>query len=128
MSRKRKAENVAQYLSQDGCDGLRRFVSHATLNLDFSGCDELARERLISAVKGRNTAEITLALKVCSKVVDGLGRAGAQTGIKICYFLNLSRISFNTVHSSKLTNFSSLSSDNWRCGQKYRTCILKFIK
>ena len=36
-------------------------------------------KRLISAVKGRNTAEITLALKACSKVVDGLGRAGAQT-------------------------------------------------
>ena len=46
MSRKRKAENVAQYLSQEGCDGLRRFVSHATLNLDLSGCDELARERI----------------------------------------------------------------------------------
>ena len=96
MSRKRKAENVAQYLSQDGCEGLRRFVSHATLNLDLSGCDELARERLISAVKGRNTAEIALALKACSKVVDGLGRAGAQTRMKICHFVNLSRNSFKT--------------------------------
>ena len=50
MSRKRKSENVAQYFSQAGCDGLRQFVTSSGLS-DLSGCDELARERLISAVK-----------------------------------------------------------------------------
>ena len=52
MSRKRKSENVAQYFSQAGCDGLRQFVTSSGLS-DLSGCDELARERLISAVKVR---------------------------------------------------------------------------
>ena len=66
MSRKRKSPNLAivHLGAETGCEGLRAFLSRATLDeAELAGCDEAARERLIGAVKGRNTAEITLALK-----------------------------------------------------------------
>ena len=56
---KRKAEHVAGYFSQPGCEGLRKFVTSTTFN-DLSGCDELARERLIESIKVSFSLELTI--------------------------------------------------------------------